>query len=165
LLLHLRFAFSSFSSSSYPTTRRHQHHTITMHQSSASSSSSSLASRPSPDMHLLLINSMCSAFGTSSHLTHSYVHSCLPSHAGSLNAPTTQDSSRTLVVSSALRDASVIDISDLRTTGSRGLIDGNAGHQPPCQPQGSAIISARCHFIPFHHGLKMCTASGKCPRV
>jgi hypothetical protein len=105
-----------------------------MHQPLASSSRPSLTSRPCPDTYLLPINSMCSAFGTSPRLTYSDVHSCLPSHAGSLDIRTPQDGSRTLAIIRASQDASATTVSEtrrLRTTASpsRELITSNADHQ------------------------------------
>ena len=139
VVVALRFASSSLSShSTTPRHRHHQHFIISMHQPSASSSRSSSELRSFLDTHSLSINSVCNAFGTSLHFTHSAVHSCLPlSHAG---PPTPQVNSHPLAVSSASRDASVLAISETRrlcTTASCGLV---TRQQPPFQADDTTTL-------------------------
>ena len=86
VVVAIRFCFSSSSFSSR-STPLHQHNTISMHQPSSPSSASSLTSRSSRAVYLLLIVSVCCTIGKPLHFTHSHVHSCLPSHAGSFDAP------------------------------------------------------------------------------
>ena len=141
VVIALRFASSSLSShSTTPRHRHHQHFIISMHQPSASSSRSSSELRSFLDTHSLSINSVCNAFGTSLHFTHSAVHSCLPlSHAG---PPTPQVNSHPLAVSSASRDASVLAISEtrrLRTAASCGLV---TRQQPPFQGYDTTALLA-----------------------
>lgn len=142
VVVAIRFCFSSSSFSSR-STPLHQHNTISMHQPSSPSSASSLTSRSSRAVYLLLIVSVCCTIGKPLHFTHSHVHSCLPSHAGSFDAPKPQDYSCALAISSASRDASVaviIDTRRFRTIASPRLIAGNAGHQSLCQSHGTTIL-------------------------
>jgi hypothetical protein len=148
----LRFSSSSFSSRS--TTTLHQHHphnTINMHQPSLQSSASSPASRPPRAMHHLPFVSICCAFGKSLHFTHSNVHSCLPSHAGSFDASAPQDCSRTLAVSSTSQDASVAVISETRRShviASPRLISSDDDHQPLCHSHGITSLLYSVELVP-----------------
>jgi hypothetical protein len=139
--IHFRFSSSSFSLRSTPL---HRHNTISMHLPSSPSSALSVTSRPSHAVYLLLIVSVCCTIGRSLHFTHSHVHSCLPSHAGSFDAPTPQDFTRTLAISSTSRDASVVvvvsETRHLRTITSPKLITGDDSHQSFCQSHGITIL-------------------------